>query len=227
MTQKRGRPTKFSPETRKILLTALSSGAQIKDACAMAGITAQTLSAWRQIGEAHQRGETCPGMPQKLADRAEYSEFVEALKKARSTAQFRGVTNIQLFGQDCWTHEQTGRTRTSAPPPITYMHRQTGELVYSLQEATQLDNLENWQRQWSGEAWQVKRGDWRAVAWYLERSNPKAWAKRTRSDAQVADWRKEAEAAGLSPAEINDIFEQLVQRLVDRIEGEQEKDNAA
>ena len=180
----------------------------------MAGISEQTFNAWQHIGEAHLAGKKqYPGMPRRIAGREEYSEFLKAVKKARSAAQFRAVTTIQSAGRDHWVHVQTGQIRTSPPPPVTYVHKTTGELVYSEEDAALLDEPDCWQRQWSGEAWRLERGDWRAQAWFLERSKPKDWARRTRVDATVLDWRKEAEAAGLVPAAVSDEFEQLVQQL--------------
>ncbi|MFC1959497.1 hypothetical protein ACFLYO_02195 [Chloroflexota bacterium] len=226
MIKKRGRPSLFTEETRKVLLTALSSGTLVKDACAMAGITEQTLSRWIQVGEAHLAGEKHPYMPRKVADRDQYSEFSEALKKARSTAQFRGVTKVQTAGQDRWVHVQTGLTRSSAPPPITFLHTPSGTILHDVIEANQYDSSpENWQKQWSGEAWQVERGDWRALAWFLERSNPAAWARRTRSDVALVDWRQEAEQAGLSPSAVANEFELLVQALAAQMEADDQDES--
>ena len=224
MAKKRRRPSLFTEETRKVLLTALSSGSLVKNVCAMAGISETTLHEWRQIGEAHLAGEKHPRMPRKVADREAFAELSEALKKARATAQFRSVTKVQTAGQDKWIHIQTGQVRTSNPPPITFFHTPSGKILHDSTEAMSFDgDPDNWQKQWSGEAWQVERGDWRALAWFLERSNPDAWARRTRSDINLVDWRQEAEEVGLSPSVVANEFELLVQALAAQMEAEQDE----
>lgn len=81
-----GRPTKFTPETIKKLLTALSQGNYRETACRYAGISHQTLRNW--IAKA----ETPDAPP-------EYVEFLEALEKAEADAEVLDIAIIRQAAQ--------------------------------------------------------------------------------------------------------------------------------
>lgn len=186
------RKSKFTEETRSALLATLASGSTVKDACAFVGIGETTFYEWLQIGEARLEGRPHPRMPYRLAERDAFAEFAESIKKARATAQFRAVKSIQAAGQDRWTHRKTGQTRTSAPPPITWMHQPTGQIIHeNPARREEYGDPALWEKQWSGEAWEFTQGDWKPLAWYLERSDYENWGRRSRQDVFV-DWRVEA-----------------------------------
>ena len=209
MARKAGRMTLFTEDTRSALLAALSAGATVEDACRVAGVGLSTYYMWQDIGDACLEGRPHDRMPRRLEDRAVYAEFAEAIKKAQATARFRAVTTIQASGRDRWVHRQTGQVRATPPPPVTWMHKATGKLVF--EDPVFLSDPIEWEKQWSGEAWVCEKGDWRALAWYLERSDYNHWGRKTGVEL---GWRKEAEQAGLNAGE---LFEQLVQHLAEQM----------
>lgn len=113
--RKIGRPTKFTPEVRERILIAIRAGNYIDTAAQSAGISKDTFYSWMTKGET-------PGAPK------EYSDFTDAVKKARAEAEVNAVAIIQQA---------------------------------------------------------ANRGNWRAAAWYLEKSFPDRYG-RTRTDTSVA-----------------------------------------
>jgi transposase len=83
----RGRPSKFTPEVRDKILTALRAGNYRNVACQYAGINIQTLHNW--IAKAEH-----PDAP------PEYLEFVEALQKAEADAEVADLALIRRSAQD-------------------------------------------------------------------------------------------------------------------------------
>src|SRR5262245_35285973 len=72
------RPTKYTPERRQRLCDALAAGNTRRAACAVAGISDETLARW--LGR--------------------YVDFVEAVQKAEGDAEQRYVAIIDRAAQD-------------------------------------------------------------------------------------------------------------------------------
>ena len=82
-----GRPTKFTPETRKLLLDALSAGNYRNVACAYAGIHYSTLNEWLL------RADDPDSDP-------EYAEFSDAVRKAEASAEVRDIALIETAARE-------------------------------------------------------------------------------------------------------------------------------
>lgn len=171
-----GRKSLFTPETRQLIIQSVRGGMQNSDVCKIAGIGDRTLYQWLDVGEACIEGRAHPRKPKTDAERAEFERFAREYKTATAQGNLARISQINRAGQDTWTHRITGQMRFSVPDPVTYMNADTGKLVFE-------DPREvlpgDWIRQNSGEAWEHRRGEWQAAAWYLERTNPKEWARRT------------------------------------------------
>lgn len=83
----RGQPTKFTPETRDKILTALRAGNYRRVACNYAGISHTTFSNWLNKAE-H------PDAP------PEYIEFVAAVEKAEADAEVADLALIRRSAQE-------------------------------------------------------------------------------------------------------------------------------
>jgi len=83
-----GRKPKLTKELQEQICRLISAGNYIKTACQASGISEQTYNNWKKWGE--QRGK------------GEYSEFLEAVKKAEATAIAKNVTVIQLAARESW-----------------------------------------------------------------------------------------------------------------------------
>jgi len=191
MARRTGRPSKFIPEVRQMLVRALAGGSTIGDACAMAGIGESTFYLWQAIGRAYGEGRSHPNMPRLVRDRDAYLEFLEEVKKAQASSRLSAVTVIQQTGRDRWVHRKTGTVRTSPPKPLTWVHEDTGEIIHD-DPTFFAEDPEKWIKEWSGEAWEYQQGDWRSLAWYLERCDFANWGRRERVDVHEMDWRAEA-----------------------------------
>ena len=127
------RPTKLTQEKIDEICNWLKLGYYQEDAATMAGISASTYYDWMKRGDDHQKALES-GDPSSLPAIMEdgevevvnmYSEFSEAVKKARAEAEGAHLRNIRRAA----------------------------------------DN-----------------GTWQASAWWLERSFPKKWGKRSTLD---------------------------------------------
>lgn len=170
-----GRKRIFTPEIRKTIVQAVRGGLSNTDACNMAGIGERTLYEWLAIGEAVIDGRTHRRMPKETEIRAAFAQFAQEYKAALAQGNLARVTQINRAAQDTWTHVKTGAIRFTAPPAVTWMNTQTGELVFD--DPTGVLPGE-WERQFSGTAWTHRRGEWQAAAWYLERTDPDNWSRR-------------------------------------------------
>ena len=83
---KTGRPSKLTESRMEKLIEALRAGAYRIDACRAAGIHYNTLLAWEKKGEAQEKGE--------------FSEFLDALRKAEAEAVITNVGVITRAAQD-------------------------------------------------------------------------------------------------------------------------------
>lgn len=79
MTPK-GRPSKLTPDVIKTLIDAIGLGASYKDASEAAGIAYGTFALWMQKGQEAQKGE--------------YFDFFEAIRKEEAAAALRHLTVI-------------------------------------------------------------------------------------------------------------------------------------
>lgn len=75
-----GRPTKRTPETEQRIIDAVRAGNYIEVAATYAGISKQTLYAWRES----------------------FPDFSDALEKALAEAEVRSLTAIQQAGRTHW-----------------------------------------------------------------------------------------------------------------------------
>ena len=76
-----GRPSKFTPETRKRLLDAIRMGNYRESSCNYAGISVSTFYAWLDKGKKQNRGE--------------FVEFLEAVTRAEADAEVRMIAQWQ------------------------------------------------------------------------------------------------------------------------------------
>jgi len=86
MSNPAGRPTKFTPETRDRILTALRAGNYRETACHYAGISHQTLRNWIL------KADTPDAPP-------EYIEFLEAIERAEAEAEMVDIGLIRQAAQ--------------------------------------------------------------------------------------------------------------------------------
>lgn len=86
---KGGRPSKFTPETKQKILTALAGGNYQIIALALAGLSRQSYSVWQERAE---NGEE------------EYMEFFEKVRQAEAYAEAERIKNIkQAADAGNWT----------------------------------------------------------------------------------------------------------------------------
>jgi transposase len=85
--KKRGRKTKFTPETCKLIVDTITEGNTLKIASALAGVEEQTIFNWMERGQREGSGE--------------YFEFFESLTRAKASAQQLAVKAlVSAFGDD-------------------------------------------------------------------------------------------------------------------------------
>lgn len=148
------RPFLVDTDVAKTLVDAIKLGVPVSTACQAADISESIFYQWTARGrDAHENREAFEdgdpaATPFDPADQPYLDLYLE-IRKARATAATRNVGLIQKVAQGGSITEETVRT---------YRDHDTGELV---QEKT------------------VKRQapDWRAAAWYLERSHKPEWGK--------------------------------------------------
>lgn len=83
-----GRPTKFTPETKKKLLDAIRMGNYREPSCAFAGISVSTFYAWLDKGKRQKKGE--------------FVEFLEAVTRAEAEAELRMIAQWQAHIPRDW-----------------------------------------------------------------------------------------------------------------------------
>lgn len=85
--KKKGRRTKFTPETTKMILDTISEGNTLKVAAALAGVDVTTIINWSNKGQEEGKGE--------------YYQFFEDLTRAKANAQSLAVKAlVNAFGND-------------------------------------------------------------------------------------------------------------------------------
>lgn len=111
--RKIGRPTKFTPKVRELILSAVREGNYIETAAQSAGINKDTFYSWMVKGET-----SCAPK--------EFSDFSEAIKRARAEAEIQALAVIQvaanrgIWQAAAWYLERSypdrfGRTRLETP----------------------------------------------------------------------------------------------------------------
>lgn len=177
-----GRPKKIiDPDMQKTLLGGIELGVPVSIACQGAGIAESSFYGWMQRGyaEHEERANDVDGQPDE--DEQPYLDLFLAVQQARTKAATRNVGIIQKVASGGTVTEETTRK---------YRDPETGELV---EEKT------------------VKRQapDWRAAAWYLERSHKGEFAK---GAEQV-----EVTGANGGPIEVTANAQDLARRLDDHL----------
>jgi transposase len=85
---KRGRPTKLTPELHQRIITFLGSGAYLETAAAAAGCSKQSLYDWMKRGAREKEGI--------------HRDFLDAVEKAQATAEIRDVALIAKAAERNW-----------------------------------------------------------------------------------------------------------------------------
>ena len=86
-----GRPSKYTPQTIQLLEESAASGMSNKAACAIAGISQETLSQWRK----------------------EHEGFADRLEAAREKSRARALSAIQKAGGKDWKAHESWLKLTS------------------------------------------------------------------------------------------------------------------
>lgn len=138
------RRSKLTPETIRTLEQLLSDGNTDKDACAAAGIHPATFYDWLKQGEQATRGK--------------YSEFSDAVTRARATARQRAVAALKSA--------MVGGRRVEE-----YTERiiKDGEISY---EKTTIKTIR-------------EAPDFRAAVEYLKRREPEYWSEKINHEQHV------------------------------------------
>ncbi|MGI6625531.1 MAG: hypothetical protein ACOX57_08950 [Limnochordia bacterium] len=83
-----GRPSKFTPKTRKKLLDAIRMGNYREPSCSYAGISVSTFYAWLDKGKRQKKGQ--------------FVEFLEAVAQAEAEAEVRMIAQWQAHIPRDW-----------------------------------------------------------------------------------------------------------------------------
>lgn len=105
--KKVGRSSKLTQERVETILEALKTGCYIETACLYAGISVATMYNWLERGKRER--ERLQVLEDETVTETEviYLEFLEAVEKARASAELRAVAQIQ-------TAAATGQWQASA-----------------------------------------------------------------------------------------------------------------
>jgi len=107
MNRIRGRPGKLTPELQQQICDILADGNYIDATCDFVGISSETFYNWLKRGERNSKEDQDAG----------YTEFYQAVKKARATAEVVSVARIRKAGSsgqwqaDAWFLERSNPKR--------------------------------------------------------------------------------------------------------------------
>ena len=151
-----GRPPRLNPELQKRIVTAIAGGNTLEASAWSAGVTPSQVLGWVRRGE---------GRDKKHKKTKLYSQFAQALKKARADGQVERILRIRKAGVGGAVIERRTVTRGKGENATT-------EVIEKFSQP-----------------------QWQADAWQLERSDPDHWALRDRKELvelrkQVAELEK-------------------------------------
>jgi transposase len=135
--------SKLTPERQSRIVEALSNGNYIETSARYAGITPQGMYKWINRGNT-ERQRIADGETPKQSERI-YVDFVEAVEKARATAEMRNVSLIQKAAIDgtwqasAWFLERSYPKRWGRSDRVEH----TGADGGPVEVAVSLDELES------------------------------------------------------------------------------------
>ena len=100
-----GRPTKLTPETHTIIISAIRAGAYYEDAANMAGVSYDTLNNWKLRGAAEAERRANSKVREGTAvwkSEQPFFEFFEACKKAEGNAVVGWLNKIDQASDEHW-----------------------------------------------------------------------------------------------------------------------------
>lgn len=110
-----GRPTKFTPEVREIILETIEEGNYLKVACECAGVSYKVFKDWMNRGLSED------------PEHAEYRAFHSAVKRAVATAERNTIKRISVASLETWQAAawlaerrfgERWRQKKGEPPPV-------------------------------------------------------------------------------------------------------------
>jgi len=128
--RKGGRPTKLTPELKKVILDTIATGVPRSHAAKRAGITRVTLWGWLKRGRKAKKGE--------------FFDFFNAVKKAEGEAVTVSLARIRKAGAGGQVLERTTKTVTTKD--------RNGK---SNTTTTVTERFSQWQ--WAADAWFLER----------------------------------------------------------------------
>lgn len=150
-----GRPTKLVPEVVDRLIAASKAGSPTRIAAGYAGISERSFMNWMARGR---RAVEARDEDDRQPDKTDlpYVALFEQVSRARSEAALQALVQIRAAAQDKVVMD---RETTRHDP-------KTGEVVFYRKER------------------RIQAGDWRAAAWFLERTYPQHYGR----NRQRSDW---------------------------------------
>jgi transposase len=120
-----GRPTKFTPEVREIILDAIEAGNYFSVACSIAGVDFSTFSRWMKRGRS------------KAPEDAEFCAFRKAVKRAEAHGEAKQLGHVTTAAESTWQAaawylerkypKRWSRPQTTPPKPAKPLSQMTRE----------------------------------------------------------------------------------------------------
>lgn len=139
---KTGRRSRLTPEIQERVVDAIQAGNYLETAAAYAGIADSTMYNWLDRGR-KERDRAQSDDTQIKATEQPFVDFLEAVEKARATAEVRAVALIQKAASDTWQAAAWYLER-SAPKKWGRRERleHTGPEGSAVQVSVSMDDLE-------------------------------------------------------------------------------------